>query len=359
VNDYQKYKAYVRKRDRYKCLYCGRPDHFGEFCLEHFQPKMKYPGLADKRENLLLACPACNAFKGNYDPTDIVNPLIEDYSKYFAEQSDGSLTATTTEGQRTLAVLNLNRPQLRAWRQQERRLRDSITDILTSLSSLGDFDDLVAKLNDPSGENYDARALIQDLHSRLSNMSQVPETFEEDGSPAVAAAVSWTQVDKELTPFVMSHFKNSPGDLTSVDPLLFEKIIAEYFASIECRVELLGQNPKTGADILAVRTDDAVGLEIRYMIEVKRWKQKVGIEVIDRVLGTLTREKPTFGWNIGLIVSLAGFKNFRATDAESLKKLGVYLKGKEEVLDYLRSYKPRPDGGLWIHDGWDAGIANF
>jgi hypothetical protein len=233
-----------------------------------------------------------------------------------------------------------------------------MSDIISSLSDLGDCEDLVARLNDPSEENYDVRALIQDLHQRLITLSAAPETFEEDGSPATADAVNWHEIEKELTPYVMAHFKNSPDDLSSVDPLLFEKIIAEYFASIDCSVKLLGQNPKTGADILAVRTDDTVGLEIRYMIEVKRWKHKVGIEVIDRVLGTMTREKPSLGWNIGIIVSLAGFKEFRNTNVESLRNLGIYLKGKKEIVDYLRSYTPRPDGGLWLPNGWDSGLSD-
>ena len=129
--------------------------------------------------------------------------------------------------------------------------------------------------------------------------------------------------------------------------------MAEYFASLGFKVKLLGRNPRTGADIIAVRTEDSIGVEIRYMIEVKRHKNLIGIEEIDRVLGALHREKERIGWHLALVVSVSGFKDFRSTNPEHLKMLGIELKDGADVASYLRSYKPRPEGGLWLPRRWD------
>ena len=353
--DYSKYTAFIRRRDRFQCCYCGRRDLFGEFDLDHFLPKARYPALVEDRENIVLACHPCNCAKGGFDPTGLIlNPRKDDYTDHLALQQNGVLVAKSDIGRSTLEVLQLNRPSLVSWRQQEERLRETLASLLKTLSGIDGLDELLAGGTGAEEDTADKRAWILDLYQRLSDLAGPPTVLDEVGRVALVQAIDWTQVGKELTPYVMAHLGSSPYDLEAIDPYLFEKVIAEYFASIRCKVTLLGQNPRTGADMLAVRADDPVGVEIRYMIEVKRWKTRVGIEVIDRVLGTFTREKPEYGWDKMLIISRAGFKDFRGTDEERLKCLGIHLKGTSDIAAYLRAYKPRPDGGLWLPQGWNA-----
>ncbi len=75
-----------------KCAYCECRDR--RLQVEHYRPKSVYYWLAYSWDNLLLACSACNSFKGNsfniygddrvsYDPDDYpaINNLSEKYNR--------------------------------------------------------------------------------------------------------------------------------------------------------------------------------------------------------------------------------------------------------------------------------------
>lgn len=351
MTHYSLLKPYILSRDRYCCSYCGRRYNAGKLGIDHFYPRIKYPELANDLENMVLSCAECNAIKGGIDPTNLIfNPRSGNYSDHVERLSTGYLSGKTPLGKSTIHTLKLNRPNLVSWRHSELLNSVSLREILVALSKMDDAD----KFIDGFGSYESEYAL--DLYRRLEDLTRVPFVSDDEGKIAETKIMDWTTIGKELTPYVMAYFKKNPTELQAVDPYLFERIIAEYFASIGCNVKLLGQNPKTGADILAVRTDDPVGVDIRYLIEVKRTKQKVGIQAIDRVLGTFSREKPERGWDKTIIVSRSGFTNFHATSRDKLDKLGMHLKGTEDIIQYLQSYKPRPDGGLWLPYGWDCGL---
>ncbi len=116
---------------------------------------------------------------------------------------------------------------------------------------------------------------------------------------------------KKLTPELIFHLKRRNEDLTRIHPLVFEHLIAEFFASWGFEdVRLVGQNARTSADIYVANFLHPVGIETRIFVEVKRWKQKVGIEVIDQVLGAFLSEKDKYGWHAAVIVTASGFHRF-------------------------------------------------
>ena len=127
-------------------------------------------------------------------------------------------------------------------------------------------------------------------------------------------------------------------------------MIAEFLASWGFEeVHLVGRNPRTSADIFAVHTVNPIGTKFRYFIEVKRWKHKVGVQVIDQVYGAMLNERPIFGWHAAMIVSLVGFKDFEKYTRESLVLKGVELKDSNDLLRWLRGYRPNGNG-LWLPD---------
>ncbi|HXU37581.1 MAG TPA: hypothetical protein VN937_14565 [Blastocatellia bacterium] len=67
----------------------------------------------------------------------------------------------------------------------------------------------------------------------------------------------------------------------------------------------------------------------------------------DQVYGAMLNEKPSFGWHAAMIVSLVGFKDFEKYDRESLALKGVELKDSDDLLQWLRGYKPNKNG-LWL-----------
>lgn len=90
-----------------------------------------------------------------------------------------------------------------------------------------------------------------------------------------------------------------------------------------------------------------MGLEQRFFIEVKRWKNKVGIEVINSVLGALISERENFGWHAAIIVTTIGFKDIEKWTPYQLRMKGVELKDRDDLLRWLRDYQQKEDG-LWL-----------
>jgi cold shock CspA family protein len=155
---------------------------------------------------------------------------------------------------------------------------------------------------------------------------------------------------RKLTPELIRHLKRNEDDLRRIDPHVFEHLVAEFLAGRGFGdVRLVGTNPKTAADIYAARVDDLIGIEHRYFIEVKRWKDKVGVEVIDRVHGAFIGERARIGWHAAIIVSVSGFKEIEKYTPYELRMMGIELKDRGDLLRWLKDYRQREDG-LWLPD---------
>ena len=340
----------IRRRDRYKCVYCGifLGDGFESVgVIDRFQPDRTYPDPQKDITNLVLSCYECNKIKGAKFDERLLHPLKEDYLFHMHEDPTFNILVPSTErGKVTIDILKLNRDTLVHRRRQKRIL------LLERISLSEKFWN---KLEELEGKTTDE---LTGIYRELIQEDEKPLVISENGETIKIEVIDWVKTEKELTVYLMSYLKKYPGGLDDLDPYVFEKLIAEYFASTGCVVELVSRDQRTGADILAIRTDDSVGLEIRYMIEVKRWKDKIGIEEVRTVHGAMCLEKPIWGWDVGLIVTLSGFKDFRSTNKDDLAKMGIYLKDRKDVIEYLKAYKPRPDGGLWLSMGWDKTLVN-
>lgn len=152
---------------------------------------------------------------------------------------------------------------------------------------------------------------------------------------------------RQLQPSLISHLKQHHNDLLKIDPLLFEHLFAEFLAAQGFDdVRLVGRNPNTSADIYAARHLVGPDIPIRLFVEVKRWKAKIGIEVINQVLGAYLGERERFGWNAALIVTVGGFRDFDKWSREELALKGLFLRDRNDLLRYLEGYKQHPNG-LW------------
>ena len=108
----------VRERAGERCEYCLYPQEasFLAFEVEHIIAE-KHGG-ATTENNLALACPYCNRFKGtdlgSLDPesgqlTPLFNPRPQQWTEYF--RLDGAwIVPLTPEGRVTVAILQLNHP---------------------------------------------------------------------------------------------------------------------------------------------------------------------------------------------------------------------------------------------------------
>lgn len=99
------------------CEYCrvGRGAQSLGFHVDHIIASSH--GGDDNDENLCLACPDCNRFKGvnvaGYDPqTDklsrLFHPRLDSWDEHFRVNPDASIIGLTPEGRTTVFVLRMN-----------------------------------------------------------------------------------------------------------------------------------------------------------------------------------------------------------------------------------------------------------
>ena len=206
--------------------------------------------------------------------------------------------------------------------------------------------DAIAKLLDIPAEVV--TSIEQTALRKLRNPSRstVLYSFFEEPSPIEVRSV--IEEVRSLTPDLISHLRLNSCDIEKVQWEVFEHLVAELLASAGFEdVSLVGKNEATSADIFAAWKNGALGTKVRYFIEVKRWKDRVGVEVIDRVYGAMLAERPKIGWHAAVIVSIQGFKELRKYSNEELTKLGITLKDKNDLIRWLQDYEPNSDG-LWL-----------
>ena len=135
------------------------------------------------------------------------------------------------------------------------------------------------------------------------------------GAAIIAAAVGrpWPVIEtiKRVEPGLIAHLKQNNDDLNKINPLLFEHLFAEFLATRGFDdVRLVGHNTKTSADIFAAKFIPGPEIPIKFFVEVKRWKDTIGIGVINQVLGAFLGERERFGRNAALLLTVGGFRDF-------------------------------------------------
>jgi hypothetical protein len=119
-------RAFVRSRANFACEYCGvtETDVGATLTIDHYHPQAE--GGSDDSDNLLYCCPFCNQCKGDYWPSNSLepslwNPRQELCEQHFLPMPDGTLHPLTSTGRFTLARLRLNRAPLTAHRRRKQQ----------------------------------------------------------------------------------------------------------------------------------------------------------------------------------------------------------------------------------------------
>jgi hypothetical protein len=110
-------REFVRRRAGQRCEYCRLPQAaapFFTFHVEHVRAK-QHRG-SDEAENLALACPDCNRFKGpnlsaidpeTGDHVPVFNPRTHAWDEHFVVMA-AEIIGRTAIGRATAALLNMN-----------------------------------------------------------------------------------------------------------------------------------------------------------------------------------------------------------------------------------------------------------
>ena len=110
-------RQFVRQRAGNCCEYCrlAEAGRLARFHIDHIIA-IKHNG-TDTDDNLCLACPKCNAHKGENvaaldpatgDAARLFHPCQQAWNDHFMLNADATITGLTTEGRTTVAVLRLN-----------------------------------------------------------------------------------------------------------------------------------------------------------------------------------------------------------------------------------------------------------
>jgi hypothetical protein len=204
-------------------------------------------------------------------------------------------------------------------------------------------------------ENKAFRKLRHPVRARgLKVFLETPEAelrrfLQQRSSPQrLAELVPVIEKIRRLEPSLIAHLQQHNDDLAKIHPLLFEHLFAEFLAAQGFDdVRLVGRNAKTSADIFAAKFIPGPDVPMRFFVEVKRWKDMIGIEVINQVLGAFLGERERFGWNAALVVTVGGFRDFEKWSREELSLKGLHLKDRDDLLRYLDGYKQHSNG-LWL-----------
>ena len=179
------------------------------------------------------------------------------------------------------------------------------------------------------------------IESSSSSSSSAPDDADMD-----VDIIDLISAEKTLTPYLISHLKQNHEDLSRLDPIVFEHLVGEFFASWGYDdVRLVGRDASTSADVFAMMKVKPDGTEIRFFVETKRWRERIGITVVNSVLGAITGEKDKYGWHVGMIVTLAGATASRRYI--DLKLKGIVIKNQSNIIDWLDGYQPNGQG-LWL-----------
>jgi DNA-binding CsgD family transcriptional regulator len=203
----------------------------------------------------------------------------------------------------------------------------------------------------------ESKALRKLRHPQRANLLKIflnpsereAQQLAKRSSPErLAELVSVIETVKRLEPSLIEHLQRHNDDLKRIHPHVFEHLFAEFLAARGFTdVRLVGRNPRTSADIFAAKFIPEAEIPIKVFVEVKRWRDTVGIGVINEVLGAFLGEKERFGWSAAIIVTVGGFKDFEKWSREELALKGLFLKERDDLFRYLEGYKQHPNG-LWL-----------
>lgn len=119
-------RARVIKRAASRCEYCQSPARYSPevFEIEHILPLAT--GGKTMLDNLALACPACNRYKGSRQSATepqtghefaIFNPRVQRWSDHFLWSDDlCEIIGATPIGRATIDALRMNRPAVKNFR---------------------------------------------------------------------------------------------------------------------------------------------------------------------------------------------------------------------------------------------------
>lgn len=148
-------------------------------------------------------------------------------------------------------------------------------------------------------------------------------------STRVDCSICIPNVELEL----IAHLQKHPKTLFDISPRKFEELVAAIFRNNGFAVELTPKTRDGGVDIIAVENSAFTGNSI-HLIECKRYSpdNKVGIGVVQRLLGTVAQRRATKG----IVVTTSSFTQDAIRVAEETRHT-ITLNNYNSILGWLKT----------------------
>ena len=121
-----------------------------------------------------------------------------------------------------------------------------------------------------------------------------------------------------------------------------EEIVAELFAGLGYTVDLHRQAKDGGVDIVVIRKNDIFKPD-ELLVQIKHWRQPVGIDVVKLLHGEVVRRSSTRG-------IVATTSRFTRDAKEFLDTYRWQIEGKDrdDLLDWTKKYMARKPTRAWL-----------
>ena len=166
----------------------------------------------------------------------------------------------------------------------------------------------------------------------------------DEPSPSLVQAID------TVTAELINYLKRHPKKLYEIPPDVFEEIVAEVLASFGWQVDITPKSKDGGYDIFALSPTGDRDTTSSWIIECKRYAphRKVGVDIVRALYGSnlLSRRDGAAGMKMLATTSrfTAGAQAFKAS------RYDLALKDYESILDWLNTYRPNPNGRLYLKD---------
>ena len=145
---------------------------------------------------------------------------------------------------------------------------------------------------------------------------------------------------------LIEYLKKHPKAMYKIKSRQFEKLIAEILASYGWDVQLTPAIRDGGYDIFAISKDMQSGTKTSWMIECKKYapENKVGVNIVRALYGVKSNRKVANALLATSSYYTKGAKDFKAS------RYDIEMKDYNDILEWIKQYKPNPDGKLYLKD---------
>ncbi len=185
------------------------------------------------------------------------------------------------------------------------------------------------------------RSLVKAIFAYKNGYATIDCLYER---PLEQQAPVLEVIGPELSERLMQWLQRHPQDIRTLDPHLFEQVVAEILAERHFDIDLNVRTVAGEVDIVAFSAD-RLGTRVGYVIECKRYRaERVRLSAVVRLLGIKEELSRALGLDRALFVTTADFTQ----DARRLEqsRWDLSLRNYEAVAEWLHQY--HASSGLYL-----------